>query len=393
MRLDRLTVAIALFACILGAQQPNSANALMTIDANDGPNYPMNINVRTSQAANFHLAGGTNAPFVIVGSGNGNLQAGSATYWDDHYDLPLSPTYVVCCNGLVSPMWKTNGSGICDFQVMCPPVGTPPSGVPLGFHAAYQAGMLDYFSPWGWSLTAATRITTIQGPIVVNMTTGIGTYGDSGQATVNLTTYGMSFPFYGVNQSVVHISGDGYMTFGGSQLPDYTATDYEMNGGPPRIAGFWTDLDQVSGQIVRYTLDQTPPAGIPPFLFVEFINVMDAVAGYNHNFTWRIDTQGLVTINHQATNNPSVYDVMVGITPGNNLNPQTQKNLSAMLSPSFHQGAVNEGFWEWFGIVTQNPYYTYTVDDPYDLAARLLTFLPNGSGTLPASTNRYALYF
>lgn len=399
MRPGCIMVTAVLFACVVVAQQPNSSNARMTIDAVEGPPFPIQMNVRTSSAAIFQIQGGTNVPFVIVGSAQGNVAPGAATYFGNHFDLPLTPTYVICLNGITNPVFTTDMTGQFSFPVMCPPPGNPPNGIPLGFHAAYQAAMVDYFNSFGWSLTAATRVTVTQGPTVVYLNLpldpsyGVGC-GPNITASVNLATFGIAFPFYGVNYNVVHISGDGYMTFGGSPVGDYTASDYDMNNGPPRIAGFWTDLEQASGQIIRYTVDPNPPGG-SPYLLVEFLNVGDAIcptSGSLHSFAWKIDTLGVVTVNQLSTNNPSIYDVLVGIGPGNGLNPQTPKNLSALLLPSSYFGAVNESFYEWFGIVTLNPYYTLPVDDPYDLPARTLNFLPSGSGTMPGYTNRYLLY-
>ena len=254
MRLNRLIAAIALSVSLLGAQQSNSSNGSMTIDGNDGPTYPMNINCRTSLPALFHMGGGTNVPFVIVGSASGNLQAGSATYWGDHYDLPLVPAYVVCLDGLANGTFKTDFTGNYSFQVTCPPVGTPPTGVPLNFHAAYQAGMVDYFSPFGWSLTAATRITVTQGPIVT-----LYSLGDESSTAISMTS--LPIPFYGSNQTQLHLCSNGYVTFGTANV-DFTPTDAEMNSGPPRIAPFWTDLDCLSNG-VKTTLDTNPGHGSP----------------------------------------------------------------------------------------------------------------------------------
>jgi hypothetical protein len=392
MKLNRVMAAAWLLTCLSLAQQPNSPNASMTVDGNDGAPFPIQINVRTNVASVFQMLGGTNCPFIIVASGNGNLVPGSAVYFGDLYDLPQFPAYQVCLNGLQDPTFRTDQTGVFAFQVVCPPVGTAPTGLPIGFKAAYQAAILDFFSIYGWSLTAATRVNVTQGPTVVNLQTGIGYYGNSGVVTVNMSTFGMVLPFYGVNHSTVHISGDGYMTFGGAQLPDFTATDYEMTTQSPRIAGFWTDLDQNGpAQIVRYTIDSNPPVGTTPFLLVEFINVGDAVAGYTHNFNWKIDTLGNVNIRYLANNN-SIYDVLCGIGPGGNLNPQPSRNLSNWLAPNAHVGTVNESMYEWFGIVSLHLYYTLGFDNYYDLPSQTLHFLPTGPGTLPTATNQYTLY-
>jgi hypothetical protein len=388
------TIGLAALACATFAQQPNTGGiASMTINSVDGPPYPIQTNVRTNTENVFQIQGLTNANFVIVRSATGAVQPGSATYFGDLCDLPISPALVTCIDGVANPAFATDLTGLFTFVVNCPPPGNPPTGIPLGHNAAYQAAIIDYFSPFGWSLTAATRVTVIQGPTIVNMNTGIGTYGDSGQATVSLSTYGFSVPFYGNNHTILHVSGDGYMTFGGGQVPDFTPSSTEMNGGPPRIAGMWTDLDQLGSAVVRYIVDASPPGGNPPFIQVEFINVGDAVVGSLHSMSWKIDNLGNVTIVHPPTQNAGVYDSIVGIGPGNNLNPQSvNKNLSTLLSPNSYNGAINESFYEWFGIVSLNPYYTLGTDNPFDLYARTLNFLPTGAGALPGSTNRYVLY-
>lgn len=393
MRLHRLLSAATLLACATVAQQPNSGFASMTIGGIDGPPYPIAMNARTSTTVSFVMSGSTNALCVICSSANGNVQPNSATFFGDKCDLPLSPPLVVNLSGLTNPAFTTDLSGVFAFSVNVPPAGAQPNGIPLGFTAAYQGAMVDFFSPFAWSLTAATRVTIVQGPTIVNMTTGIGTYGDSGQATVNLTTYAMTLPFYGVNHSTVHVSGDGYMTFGGGQAPDFTATNTEMNQGPPRIAGYWTDLDQLGSAIVRYTIDSNPGAGQFPYLLAEFLNVADAGNGMNHNFSWKIDTQGFVQIFQHTNQNPSIYDVLVGIGGGlaAMYTPPTNKDLSALVAASY-PGAFHESFYEWFGIPGLNPNYTLPNPDPFDLGGVTLNFNPNSPGSLPASTASYLLF-
>src|SRR4029078_1357941 len=106
-----------------------------------------------------HIQGLPNLPFVLVASGNGNLQVGAANHFGCSYDLPLTPPYGVCLSGIANPAFSTDVTGNYYFSVVCPPPGNPPSGIPLNFHAAYQAAVFDYFNPFGWTLTAATRVT------------------------------------------------------------------------------------------------------------------------------------------------------------------------------------------------------------------------------------------
>jgi hypothetical protein len=304
-------------------------------------------------------------------------------------------------------VFTTDATGAFALGITCPPPGGSPGQIPLGFQAAYQAAVLDYFSAFGWSLSAAVQVTVIQGPTVVSLSTGVGTYAANGGATINLSTYSMTLPFYGLNHSTVHICGDGFMTFGGVMIPDFTPSVSEFVAQSPRIAGQWTDLDQLGSAIVRYTIDQAPPGGAAPFLSCDFINVQDAVSGFLHTFSWKIDTQGFTQVIHAPTNNAGVYDSMAGIAPGSNFSPSTQKNFTGptlpppgnvtgpgiLTTPPFaYVGAVNEGFFEWWGIQSQHFYYGNPYDNPYDMYATTLNFLPSGAGSLPASTNKYTLY-
>ena len=280
----------------------------------------------------------------------------------------------------------------------CPPVGTPPSGVPLNFHAAYQAGIVDYFSPFGWSLTAATRITVIQGPTITYYSLG-----DEASQQISMTS--LPIPFYGTNQTQIHLCSNGYLTFG-SAIVDYTPTDSEMNTGPPRIAPFWTDLTCPS-QSVKTTLDTNPGPGVPGYMAIEYTNVYGS---YNptfiHNFSMLMRADGYVEITSAATNNASAYDQITGIGPGNSLgSPQTQKNfvgpqpLGSSVGPGILTtppyaviGTANMSFFEWFGIIAQHAYYGNPYDNPFDLFAITIHFSPSGPGSLPGSSSSYTVY-
>jgi hypothetical protein len=305
---------------------------------------------------------------------------------------------VVCVDGIANGSFKTDATGNYGFQVTCPPVGTPPTGVPLNFHAAYQAGVVDYFSPFGWSLTAATRVTVVQGPTITYYSLG-----DESSQLISMTS--LPIPFYGSNQTQVHLCSNGYVTFG-TQNVDYTPTDSEMNSGPPRIAPFWTDLD-CPYQTVKSTLDTNPGNGLPGYLKIEFTNVTGA---YNptvlHNFALTMKADGNCEIHSAATNNPSVYDSITGIGPGNSLGlPQTQKNFigpqpagssvgpGILTTPPYALlGGVNTSFFEWFGIIAQHAYYLNPYDNPFDIFAQTIHFHPAGSGQLPTASNQYFCY-
>lgn len=92
----------------------------------------------------------------------------------------------------------------------------------------------------------------------IDATTGTnaGVAGDD--TSVNIPI-GFDFDFYGVSQSTVTVSSNGYLTFGG------TGTVYTNSGIPNTaqpnnlIAPFWDDLNPGSGGAVYYLLEGTEP--------------------------------------------------------------------------------------------------------------------------------------
>lgn len=403
MSFHKTAGALALLACAAMTQQPNSGFASMTINGVDGAPFPILTNIRTSLPAGFAFSGATNQPYFVFQTGLAPVVGSmiipaivGGNQFNQSVDIPLSPFPVSVIDGFQNAFFNTGPAATHGFSIQVPPAGNPPAGIPLGTQLTLQGAISDPFSSIGVTLTAATRITVTQGPTVVSLSTGIGGFGASGTSTISLTSFGFTLPFYGVAYSSLHLSGDGYMTFGTQTTGDFTPTESEMNSLPPRIAGFWTDLDQnfTSNSIVRYTIDSTPGGGNPPFLQVDFIDVPDAQVTVNHTFSWKVDSLGTTTITMGANQNPSIYNVIVGIGPGNNLNPTVfpfNRDLSALLGSGI-VGAINESFYEHFGLVGF-PNWPYTTSRPYDLFAPIvMTFAPAGTGSLPGSSNRYQFY-
>jgi len=394
MRSFRPFVALALVMSAALTQQPNTPFATMTINGTDLGVYPIQQSVRRNTTATilFQGAGATSAhplgqPFAMFQSATGQVQPGAMVVFGDIVHIPVSPMPFTILDPTTNPALHTDpATGIFTLPIFVP--GT----IPLNLNVAFQTAIFDPTSPAGVSLTAANRITIVAGPTVVNMTTGIGTYGDSYQATVNLQPFNMPLPFYGQNYTTVHISGDGFMTFGGGQAPDFTPSDYDLNAGPPRLAAFWCDLDQLGAEIVRYTIDNNPGPNVQPSLLVEFIGVEDAGSvGIYHTFSWMIDNTGFIDIYYSPANTASIYDTICGIGPGNSLSAVAMRDLSSLLTPNSYLGAINASLYEWFGTPGM-PNYTPATFRPYDLYARHMNFLPHGAGSLPGSTNRYAIY-
>jgi len=401
MRFERLMGTIALFACVAAAQQANSANHSMTINGVDGSPFPILLNVRTSLPATFIWTGLANQPFALY---QGTTHAGTLTTPYGIVDLFMNPLPSKILDGFQNPLFRTDASGSGSMVVQVPPVGNPPSGVLVGLLLGEQAVMGDPFnSPYGISLTAATRVTVTQGPIV----TFHNNLGDVGDDPLDITS--MPIPFYGINYTALYLDANGFVCFGAQDPDDYFPTPSAMIGGPPRVAPFWTDL-LCGTNTVKTTLDTNPGgtgSGVPGYLNIEYTNVGEPFGLVNmHTFSMLLRNDGYLEITSASTNNYSSFDQTTGIGPGNNLGgsqpqinfvgaqpPGSSVGAGILTSPPFARvGNVNEAFYEWFGTLANNPYYGNTYDNPFDLYAITLHFQPGGSGTLPGSTNRYTVY-
>jgi hypothetical protein len=388
---------VALFLCTLVSvgQQPNTGNHSMTINGINGPPFPiLTNNVRTNTLVTFQMGGASNQPYAVF---QGNLGVGSMFVVGGIVDLALNPFPVLVIDGFQNPTFRTDFSGVGGFSVQVPGVGTFPNGVPLGLQLTLQSLMGDPFnSPFGVALTAATKITVTQGPIVT-----FYSLGDESVQTINMAT--MPIPFYGSNYTSLTLCSNGYLTMGAT-TSDFTPTDVEMNSGPPRLAPFWTDLD-CPPNAVKSTFDVNPGNQLPGFLLIEYTNVFDFTLPVTHTFSMLMRTDGSVEITSANNNNPSQYDSITGIGPGNNLGlPQTQKNFIGAqptgstvgpgiltTPPGALLGTVNMSFYEWFGIVGVNGYYGNTYTNLFDIFTTI-HFNPIGNGNLPGASNQYVCF-
>ncbi len=388
MRYLKIIAAVSFVAASAVAQQPNSFAATMTVEGVDGPTYPMSgVAIRTNTVADVVVSGFANQPFLVALSATNLLQQFSAPLYGDKLDIPFNPPVTVWMDGF-------NGPGIATFKTG--PLGSLqipvsiPSNMALNATRALQAVVADFTSGFGLSLTAATQTITTQGPVITNHALG-----DSGIATISLT--GWTLPVYGTNYSTVFVNADGYMTMGAS-VNDFSSSPSQMTAGPPRIAGFWADLDQQAG-VIRTTVDAAPPGDFP-YIFVEFISVTDwSGVGFTHTFSFRANNQGWVNITGAFNNNLSIFETLVCLAPGNNNNIGLMLNMTTIQDtpPNFKVGAVNEQFYEWFGQTTM-PTYGLGINNPYDLIGRTLQFFPNYTppgGAVPTVadlTKSYIMY-
>src|SRR5262245_18572216 len=174
MRRQSSAIAVALICSAVFSQQPNSGFASMTINGVVGPPYPIQTNIRTSTIAAFALSGASNQPYAILqtpllGVGSAFFPANNS--WNS-FDLALNPLPALVIDGFANPISRTDGTGNGGFGIAVRTSGLPPNGVPLGMTLTRQAAVADPFSSLGVTLTAATRITVTQGPIITNLNLG-----------------------------------------------------------------------------------------------------------------------------------------------------------------------------------------------------------------------------
>lgn len=390
-------IVILLISAAAAAQQSNSAVHAMTINGIDGPPYPIATNdVRTNSTTVISLHGVSNQPYAICQAGA--LAVGVATVFGCSVDIALTPPPAVPIDGFSDPAYRTDLTGSSAIAVQVPGAG-PSTGIQLGLELALQAVIGDPFSPFGYSLTAATRVTVVQGPTVQYYSLG-----DEFEQPVSFAN--MALPFYGTNYTNAFIGANGYVCFGVSLGSDPTSSPQDMLTGPPRIAAQWCDL-VCPPNAVKATLDSNPGPGLPGYLRIDYIGIQDWLAPISHDLSILIRTDGYLEVSSAATNNAAHFDQMTGISPGYGLGGwlQPQKNFAGpqpvgsnvgsgiLTTPPFGLvGGVNEAFYEWFGIVALNLAYLQPYDNPYDLTGMTLHFLPCGSGALPGSTTRYAVY-
>ena len=387
----KAVVLSLLCAVAIGAQQPNvPGQHFMTINGIDGPPFPiLNNPVRTALPALFTIWGAANQPYAIF---QGNLQAGSTIIVNSIVDLALTPFPVVAVDGFVNPLFHTGAAGIGSLQVPVPPTGTPPSGIPTGLQLSLQCLMADPFNaPFGVALTAATQITTVQGPTVQYYTLGNNT-----NTTI---TPGFSIPFYGSSYGTYYLCSNGFLTFGAPDpTADFTPTSFEMNGGPPRVAAFWCDLNCGANQ-VKITTDTNPGPNLPNWTRIDFIGVPDVGFAVPHNFSMLMRDDGYLELGFNS-NVASIYDEITGIGPGLAGGTQPQCNfvgapavpsLGGPILPGGTFGTVNQAFYEWFGNFSM-PYYGNAYANGYDMAGVTVHFFPGGSGSLPGASDHYQVY-
>jgi hypothetical protein len=377
------TVLILGFALVglAAAQQPNTqglADFRVNGQGGVGP-YPYAANLPRGTNQGVGLTGLPNAPFYLAAAPEA-LPFG-VPLLGGLLDLNLNAGWVVVMDGLSDPGARLDGSGNFSASLFLPSTAT------IGSSAAFQALMADPTNtPHGARFTACCVATVTQGVTVVPITFGGVEAGRPG-TIFNLSTYGLTLPFYANNYSSMYVNSDGHVSFNGNSS-DFTPTPEEFRSGPARAAPMWTDLDPGYGGSVRVSVDTVGGylGGPLPSIRVDWINMAEwQNTGSRHNFSMDMNIVGDITVTHDPFNAAMIYDELMGITPGTGILPpapnnqwSAQKNMSAMPGNPI-TGLPNEAFWEWFGLVSF-PFYTAGFSNPWDMAGTVTNFLAIGAG-------------
>jgi hypothetical protein len=354
--------ALFLLACVLPAQQPNHATASMVFDGVDGPPWPITgVSFPRGLSSSVTLGGVPGSPFIVAGSAS--LRPAGLPAFGGLVDLDVASLSIVL-DGLADPAFTLDATGSWTAAL---PI---PANAPIGAQGAWQGLFADPTTPIGASLSAATRATVAPGITVTPLVLGNDTF-----VNVDVSSYGLSLPFYGQSYSSVFVNSNGLLTFTVG-TNDFSPTQLEMLAWMPRICGNWSDLRPDSGGAVTLTVDQSTAA---PFVQVGFAAVPDN-GMLPHDFTMRIYAApvGDVVISHGLFNNNASQTVAVGITPGWNLSNAGPVDLSAFSTPS---APTNAAIYEGFGPPTPQSGFVGT----WDLIGKTLTFSAFQPGT-PAAT-------
>ena len=166
----RCLFAIVLAAGVSPAQQPNTAAASLTFGGLNGPNWPillpLNVAALGGGPLDVEVRGAPNSPFLLTLAPAGITSPGLNTGLGIlDQDLSQGLEVVLDGTGLTG-----GGSPFLSFFVNTGPSGTwnlplPTSAATAGISGGLQALVVDPSNPLGFSVTAATFLTTVNVPV------------------------------------------------------------------------------------------------------------------------------------------------------------------------------------------------------------------------------------
>ncbi len=151
------------------------------------------------------------------------------------------------------------------------------------------------------------KITSLVGVLALLMVYGttnaaLLSLGDDDSENIAL---GFTFNFFGINYNNINVGSNGFITFGASDT-DFSESESEMLGTPPRIAGTWDDLNPNAGGTVDATGDATQMA-------VTWSSVPEFFSTGSNNFSITLNDNDEIWIDIGAM---TLSDGLVGISDG-----------------------------------------------------------------------------
>ena len=155
----------------------------------------------------------------------------------------------------------------------------------------------------------------------------------SDEGSVILSGFGFEVPYDGSSYAEVYVNGNGHLTFGGGPgFLDFLPNLFDFEGGPPRAAGLWTDLNPSAGGFVLADSDFTT------YLKITYQDVPEFPAVGSNTFSITLYSNGDVDYDYGSV---SATSGIIGTAQGNGT-PSTAVDLSATGGGSISTSPVEE---------------------------------------------------
>ncbi|MFQ5741374.1 MAG: hypothetical protein ACE5JX_20445 [Acidobacteriota bacterium] len=284
--------------------------------------------VRRSTGAPFQGAHVVAVPVTVSGDEITELDEGMVSgvsdflvRFDGSFELPgLEPvSYVVFIEPLNSGF--TGGSGVGPFD-------TRFTDFPKDYYNGINESGQES-DPTEKVVIAVTAGQTVEGIDLVSDDRNdedLATIGDDDSRSV---LFGFSFPFFGKVYDGAFVNSDGNLTFESPDLFSSSRSEARFQGGPPRIAPLFTDLNpEVTGEI---TLEQLEGS-----VRLSWTDVPEFGSTAGNNFWMELFGNGNILFHYENISVSADLDgiqAIVGITPGHLMAGGDSSDFSSQPQP------------------------------------------------------------
>lgn len=356
--------------------QPGQGQLIVN-SVNNPAQFIQPVTLFTGNVTTLRVEGAPSMPFALFAAPR-TVTPGAAVPGNQFVDLELATMFNLF-TGFDPGIFQTDNTGAWNLAF------TLGAGTTLGSRIAVQGIVRNPSTAAGFALTATADCTVAQGATVLPVPLG-----DNGSRQLNLAQFGIGpMPFYDQNFTSLFVNADGNLTFQAGS-GNFVANPTVFHSGPPRVAGFWCDLNPAIGGNITATLD--PNGAFGPSVRVDYNRLPEwNNTGSLHTFSITMfQLTGDIQVQADAFNLGAIYDLMVGIAPGNNRRPvgsavfANPVDFTTLTPAGPAVGTPLASVWEWFGLTTMVN-YTQGFNNPYDLSGRTVTFTAVGAGFPNAS--------